>query len=237
MSEPTTQAAQPKGRKILGMSQGQLLIVLGVALVGGAYLLWRRNKSKQAQQQAASACPDGSAPDANGACVQSGQDWSGAIATLQTEIADLQGASAGAGGAAGATSGSAGSTEGGGFGTPGGGTSTTLAPSPASTGGQASGYHAAGAISNLQQTGRTSRSISIRWNPALNTRLGYRYVLSSIPAGHPTARAPHAGQPVKSGQTTATSVRLTGLKPRTTYNFGIQALPGGPGNNIHVSTS
>ena len=221
MSEPT-QASAPsrgKGRKILGMSQGQLLIVLAVALVGGGYLLWRHRKSaQQAQQQATSACPDGSAPDANGNCVQSGQDWSGAISTLQTEIADLQGAMAGAGGA------------GGGSGTVGGSTGTSTVPpagtsppsiTPPGTNGGGKGWTPAGPISNLRVTGYSRTGVSFAWNPASGATQGYAWGVS--------------GQGItKKGNTSATHVSVTGLTKPGVYNFGIQALPGGPGNNIHT---
>lgn len=226
MSEQPTQASAPprgKGRKILGMSQGQLLIVLGVALVGGAYLLWRSRKAKAAaqQQQATSACPDGSAPDANGNCVQSGQDWSGAISTLQTEIGDLQGAMAGAGGA------------GGGSGTVGGSTGTSTVPpvgtSPPSVtppgtgtgGGGGPGYKPAGPISNLRVTGYNRTGVSFAWNPASGATQGYAWGVSGNGIS-------------KKGNTAATQVSVNGLTKPGVYNFAVQALPGGPGNNIHT---
>ena len=57
------------------------LIVLGLGLAGGAYLLYRRGKSSAAgTSTGTTATPAGTvAPD-----------WSGEIATLQTEIMDLQ---------------------------------------------------------------------------------------------------------------------------------------------------
>lgn len=205
------------------MSQGQLLIVLGVALAGGAFLLWRsRKKAAAAQQQAAtSACPDGSQPDANGNCVQSGQDWSGAISTLQTEIADLQGSMAGGmggGSGAGTVGGSTGTTTIPG-GTNNGSTGSTGTGGTGGAGGQ--GWTPAGAISNLRVTGYNRTGVSFAWNNATGATQGYRWVVSGNGI-------------TKSGNTTATHVSVNGLTKPGVYNFGIQALPGGPGNNIHT---
>jgi hypothetical protein len=97
---------------------------------------------------------------------------------------------------------------GGSAGTPGGGTS----------------YTPAGAISNLQATGVTSSSFSVHWNPAANAKQGYKWVTSGPGVS-------------KAGSGSGTSTSVSGLKAKTTYNFGIQALPGGPGNNIHVTTT
>lgn len=112
--ERTEASRPPKGRKILGMTQGQLLIVAGIALAGGAFLLWRRRKAQAAQQdQGATAtgggggsgtCPDGSTADCAGLCPdgstpQGCPDYSGQLSTLQSEIGNLQsGAAQGAGG-------------------------------------------------------------------------------------------------------------------------------------------
>jgi hypothetical protein len=92
-----------------------------------------------------------------------------------------------------------------------------------STGG--GGSKTAGAISNLQASGITSTSAKITWNPASNATGGYAYKVTEM-----------NGTLVKSATTKSTSVALSGLHKGWTYNFGVQALPGGAGNNIHFST-
>lgn len=90
-------------------------------------------------------------------------------------------------------------------------TSDTAAQPAAST--------AAGAISNLTVTA-SGTTVTARWNAAKNATGGYSWGLTG-PSAH-------------KGTTKSTSVSVTGLKAGT-YNFGIQALPGGPGNNEHVT--
>jgi hypothetical protein len=75
----------------------------------------------------------------------------------------------------------------------------------------------AGAISNLQQSGST-----VRWNAASGATGGYAIRIT--------------GPQSKSATVKATSYSLAGLK-KGSYNFGIQGLPGGPGDNIHVTVS
>ena len=87
------------------------------------------------------------------------------------------------------------------------------------TAGQPGSPTSAGAISNLTVTA-SGTTVTARWNPAKNATGGYKWILSG-PSSH-------------SGTTKATSASITGLKAGT-YNFGIQALPGGPGNNEHVT--
>lgn len=53
------------------------VLILGVALAGGAFLLWRRRQSTNAANASTAAPPDT-------------EDFRGQIAMLQTEIADLQ---------------------------------------------------------------------------------------------------------------------------------------------------
>jgi hypothetical protein len=82
----------------------------------------------------------------------------------------------------------------------------------------------AGSISNLQPYSVTKTSFTARWNPDLNNTGGYKYVLSQL-----------NGVAVKSGTTSGTSVSFTGLHSGYTYNFAVQGLPGGAGDNIHVT--
>lgn len=80
----------------------------------------------------------------------------------------------------------------------------------------------AGAISNLQVRKKTATSFTVGWNPAQGATQGYKYDTTG-------------GGVNKPGSTHGTSATVSGLKKGQTYNFGIQALPGGPGNNIHIT--
>jgi Fibronectin type III domain len=224
--------ARKPGKKILGMSRGQA-IGLGVVAVGGIiFLIWRARKNAAAaaaSTSTASTCPDGSTPDANGNCPQDSTDFSGALETLQSEIAALQGAGAGGGGSdgsAGTVAGSTGtSTTAPATGTttttaPATGATTTAAPKPASAA-------AAGPIANLRVTSTGTTSFTVAWNAAQGATGGYSYIVRDL-ASHTQVGSAHT--------TKATSATVTGLKSGTDYNFGIQALPGGAGNNLHVRT-
>jgi hypothetical protein len=85
---------------------------------------------------------------------------------------------------------------------------------------------AAGPISNLQASNVTSTGATIRWNADSGNTQGYAYNVTQL-----------NGKSVKSGNTNATSVALTGLHSKYTYNFGVQGLPGGAGDNIHFTTT
>ena len=75
-------ASQPAGgqRKSAMRSPITWVIVLGIALAGGAYLLYRRSQSSAAA----------AAGTTTGTTGTGTEDYSGQIATLQTEIMDLQ---------------------------------------------------------------------------------------------------------------------------------------------------
>jgi hypothetical protein len=97
-------------------------------------------------------------------------------------------------------------------------------------------YITAPAPSPLPQPGKTAGPISglsvsvkgqtatVKWNAASNASGGYGYKLTQM--NHVL---------VKSGGTTGLSVTFPNLHRGWTYNFGIQALPGGQGNNIHIN--
>jgi hypothetical protein len=89
-------------------------------------------------------------------------------------------------------------------------------PGPGSTG-------RAGAISNLQPSSVSPNSVTIHWNPTTGASQGYAWALTGNGVD-------------KKGNTKSTSVTVTGLASKKTYNFGVQGLPGGPGDNIHVTT-
>ena len=95
----------------------------------------------------------------------------------------------------------------------------TTAPAPAKV--------SAGPISNLQASGVTSSGATVRWNPDSGNTQGYAW-----------ACTPTSGKGAsKKGNTSGTSVTVSGLASKTTYNFGVQGLPGGAGNNIHFTTT
>lgn len=85
--------------------------------------------------------------------------------------------------------------------------------------GTGSGGKTAGPITGL--TVRPSGTgIQAKWNAATNATGGYEWQLS--------------GPQAESGHTTSTTVTIHGLK-KGSYNFGIQALPGGQGDNGHAT--
>lgn len=119
---------------------------------------------------------------------------------------------------------SQGGTGGSGGGVTGSGSDTggdTGGPAPAAGGTTAP--KAAGAISNLRTTKVTKNSFTAEWNKATGATGGYRYIVDQLNGANVHEDVVHG-----------TSVTVTNLHPGWTYNFGIQALPGGPGNNIHI---
>lgn len=172
------------------------IIVLGIAVVGGAYVLYRRSQS-----QAAAATTTATA-------AQGTTDWSGAIATLQTEIADLQSSEAqdkgdqGTGGG-----GTGGGTGGGGGGGGGGGTGGGVA------GGGKKGKPAMPAL--VRVTGTTPTSVSLRWSVSPGAT-SYR------------VRLTYQGKLAKQQASTGTSATVSGLTPDHTYTVHVAAVgPGG----------
>jgi hypothetical protein len=124
----------------------------------------------------------------------------------------------GAGGTAGSgggVTGSGGSTEPPGTGAGTGTTGTSSGGSP----------KAAGAISNLRATKVTKSGFTVQWNKATGATQGYEIIVSQL-NGAIVKRVPRQ---------TGTSLAVANLHPGWTYNVGVQALPGGPGNNIHVA--
>jgi hypothetical protein len=82
----------------------------------------------------------------------------------------------------------------------------------------------AGGISNLEASNVTRTSFVVSWNAATGAT-GYSWAVTQM-----------NGKKVKSGSGMSRRITVTGLHPGFTYNFGVQALPGGSGNNIHVTT-
>lgn len=85
----------------------------------------------------------------------------------------------------------------------------------------------AGPIHNLRITRTTKNSFSVAWITARGAQQGYSYIVRDL-AAH---------QEIRQGHTTRTSVTISGLQPGKQYNFGVQGLPGGPGANVHITTS
>lgn len=213
MSEqPVTQASAPPsraGKKTLGMGPQQWIIVLGVALAGGAYLLYRRNKAAKANAAAntqtnPSGCPEGTAPDAQGNCVQISQDYSGQLGTLQTEIADLQSSGA-------TTSSALSALQAGEKGEPPPGSILTKLPAP-------SGLH----VTNVTKTTAT-----VAWNKVPGAT-SYQFAIAKG-SGAP---GPPAGYAV-GGNTSHTARNLS---PRTHYTVHVSSQPGGPSAAVAFTT-
>ena len=97
---------------------------------------------------------------------------------------------------------------------------------PAATTPAPAGKVYAGAISNLRVTGYNQTGVSFAWNRATNDTGGYAWALTSVD-GQGISQSGN----LPSGSTVHS---VTGLDKAGVYNFGIQALPGGPGNNIHT---
>lgn len=162
------------------------IIILGVAVVGGGYLLYRQYSNSQAATAAAATTPP--TPDTT--------DYSGEIATLQTEIADLQSSFAqdkdtttGGGGGTGG-----GGTGGGGGGGTGGG--TTKKP---------------GMPTDVHGSAASATSIKLTWTKVTGAT-GYR------------AHATYQGKATPSVATSGTTATLTGLTPDHTYTCHVLAL-------------
>lgn len=234
---PATQASPPpKGKKIAGMSQTQLLIVLGIALAGGAYLLIKRRKAAAAASSgsgaAAGACADGSQPDANGNCPQASQDFSGQLATLQQEIADLQasGGSGGGGSSGGGTSGGTGT--GTGTGDTGGGTATSGAGSGAGSPG--SGGTPPPVTRYQAPTGLSARAESgtqavVSWNPTSPPAANYTLAVYQL-NGKRVQQTTVGG--VGGGRVTTS---VSGLHPSWQYKVEVWA-NGGTSAPPHATT-
>lgn len=246
MSEQTV-AAPPRpgtrapGKKYAGLTRNQWFIVGGVFVAALGYILWKRH---QAAAAASSTAPtnqgSNECTDANGNPVDCNEAFAQELAALQNQL-DQNGAASGAGG----------STGGGGWGSSTGtgtGTGTTTGTSDGSgltTGGGIPGWtqpvgapgtvpgtvaappKTAGAITGLAASSVTKTSFRASWKAAANAT-GYQYQVRNL--------ATHTDQ-TSLVQTKSTSVTISGLKSGTDYNFGVQALPGGPGANIHVRTT
>src|SRR5215472_3004219 len=227
MSEQPTAApprAKPgQGKKYAGLTRNQWLITGGVFVAVLAYFVWKRRQASQAASTAATNQGSNECTDAQGNPVDCNQAFASELAALQNELDQL-----GQGGALGGGAGGSGA----GGGTDGTGATSTTQPSgtpTSSTGTTSTGTKAppktAGAISGLAASNVTKTSFTAKWNPASNAT-GYAYIVRDL-ASHTQ---------VKSGRTAATTVTVSGLKSGVDYNFGIQALPGGAGDNIHVRT-
>ena len=100
-------------------------------------------------------------------------------------------------------------------------TSGTGTTTGTTTGTGTSGTAGAGPISNLQPSKQTATSVTMKWNPSKGAAGGYAWNLTGPGVS-------------KSGKTSATSVTVSGLK-KGTFNFAVQGLPGGAGDNYHVT--
>lgn len=215
---PTSTAGKkPPGKTYGGLTRNQWLIAGAVFTAALGYILWRRYEAKKS-----AAASTATATSTSTATAQELQDLEDALDQLQ---AQGYGGGSGSGGyytEPTGTSGSSGTNN---------TTTGTSTPTTTATTTKTSTPTAkkAGAISNLQASNIKSTSFTVSWNPATNaTSYSYKVMLDK---NYPN------GPSVKSGTTTATKLNITGLTAKSDYNFGIQGLPGGPGDNIHVNTT
>ena len=235
MSEqPTAQASRPGGappgkggKKYAGLTRNQWIITGGVFIAVLAYLLWKRHQaSAAAASQTPTSAGSNECTDANGNPVDCGELTAQELAAIQNQLDELAGQAGGGG--------SGGGSSGGGTTDSGTGTTTTTSPAPGtptSAGGATATKTAAktaGPVTGLSApaSGITKTSFRAQWQAATGATGGYAYIVRDL-ASH---------KQVTSGTTRAVTVTVSGLKPGTDYNFGVQALPGGPGDNIHVRT-
>jgi hypothetical protein len=227
VSEPTTAAPappKPKGKTYGGLSRNQWLIVGGVFAAALAYIVWKRRQAAAATaagQSNTSSVANSDCTDSDGNPIPCAD--ADALQQLESQLAGAQGSGFGSGG---------GGSDGGGYVAGNGSTGTTTTTGGTGTGtGSGSGggtgttTKTAGPISNLQAASTGTTTATIRWNAAANATGGYAYKVTQL-----------NGKQVGGGNTRSTSVSLTGLHPGWTYNFGVQGLPGGPGDNIHFTT-
>jgi len=230
MSQPTTATASPPkapGKKYGPLTRNQWFLVGGVFIAVTAYLIWKRKQnaaasSTSANQATAATTADTGCTDPSGNPIpcEDAELLSQLETELQTAMAAENSSGAGGGSAGtgavgtGAAAGSAGTT----------GTTTTTTGT--ATGTAPSTPAKAGAISNLSAASVGTTTATVKWNAAPGATQGYAYIVTDT----------SNNSVFKRGNVTATQVSLTGLKSKTTYNFGVQGLPGGPGNNIHFTT-
>ena len=240
MSEQPTATAQrpagargPAGKKYAGLTRNQWFIVGGVFVAALGYILWKRHQtSTAAASTAATNQGSNECTDQNGNPVDCNQAFASELADLANALDQLQAQGGGAGGS-GVTgtvgtvpsttpdtvSGAPAATQPSGTATSTGGTTATkTAPAAAK---------AAGAISGLKASNVTKTSFTASWNAAAGATGGYAYIVRNL-ANHTQTT---------SGTTRSTTVTISGLQSGVDYNFGIQGLPGGAGDNIHVRTT
>ena len=237
MSEqPTATAARPgsssskaPGKKYAGLTRNQWFIVGGVFVAALGYILWKRHQASQAAgQQSATNVGSNECTDQNGNPVDCNELFASELAALQNSL-DQLGAASGSGAGGSGTSGTVGTTP---------STPDTVTGAPATTqpsttpttssGGTKTATKTAGAVTGLSAPAAsiTKTSFKVQWKAASNATGGYSYIVRDLATHTQTTQ----------GKTNSTSVTVSGLKSGTDYNFGIQALPGGPGANLHVRT-
>lgn len=229
MSEqPEASAARPKGppgKKYAGLSRNQWLIVGGVFVGVVGYLLWKRRQAAAASNTAAANQGSNECTDSQGNPVDCNQAFAQELADMANAL-DQLGAQQGGGGSG--VTGTVGTT-GDGSSSDGTGTAVTQPPgTPTSSTGATATKTApktAGAVSGLRASNVTKTSFTASWKAAANAT-GYAYIVRDL-ASHTQ---------VTSAKTNSTTVTVSGLRSGTDYNFGVQALPGGAGTNIHVRT-
>ena len=226
MSEQPTAAARPPrapGKTYAGLTRNQWLIVGGVFIAAVGYILWKRHESSKSSASSSTATAT-STSTATSEELAGLQDEIDQLLAQQYSTATATGTSGG--GTTGTTGSTGTSTSTSGTSTKTStGTSTKTSTTTATSTSTAPAKKTAGAISNLVVTATGKTTAKATWNKASNATGGYAYKVTQM-----------NGKVVKTGNTAATSVSISGLTAGWTYNFGIQALPGGPGNNEHFTT-
>jgi hypothetical protein len=192
-SNATPESQDRRGGRSLFRNPMTWVIVLGVTLAAGAYILYRRNQSSQSSQSASTAAT----PDST--------DFSGEISTLQAEIADLQSGEGGEAAGGGGTGG--GQQPGGGSGTPpqGGPPKGPLPPA------QPEGRTRKPAMpANVSGRAASPNSIRLSWS-RVSGATSYQ------------AHVTYQGRAQGTVSTPGTSVTVTGLAPNRTYTAHVRA--------------
>jgi hypothetical protein len=238
MSEqPAAGPRKTPGKTYAGLSRNQWFIVGGVFVAALGFIWWRRRQASAAQASSQGGVTNqgsNECTDANGNPVDCNEAFAQELAALQNSL-DQLGAQSGGGGSAGGGgwAGSPGTTPAGAIPDTTTGAPAVSQPSatPVTSGGTTAGTtktapKTAGGISNLQASAVTKTSFRVSWQAASNATGGYSWAVRDL-ASHTQ---------VAQGTTRSTSVTVSGLKSGIDYNFGVQALPGGAGDNIHVRT-
>jgi hypothetical protein len=175
------------------------VIILGAAVIGGGYLLYRRSKAAAASSSSTTGATTGTSTGDS-------TDYSGQIATLQTEIEDLQSSGAQDSSGTGTTGTSTGTgTSGTGTGSTGstGSTGTKTPPAKATA-------KAPGMPTSVVGAAAGTSSVKVSWGKVTGAT-SYQ------------VRATYQSKLAGSATVTSTSATIAGLTPNHTYTVHVKA--------------